>query len=238
MLRRLGLSVASSIVAFGCGASTAWANTYTVSRTVSFKDAAKYPYVTGTSPPVAKAECQRSDTYGGDCPTSATGELIGDGTAPYLVCSADAYASKTKPSDTTTAGDDQTIACDWTVTIQAAATLVPVVSADRFSTYVPGAGTVVAAPADGATKAALAQRTATAARAAKPKKPKAKSPAFKRLTVGVKAAGPVTFKPVLSAASRATLKRTKKLKLRVRLAFTPQQGAPTSSTVSITLRKP
>ncbi|MDQ8047188.1 MAG: hypothetical protein REI11_21455, partial [Patulibacter sp.] len=207
---------------------------------VNFAKAARTIYVTGGDPPVALAECSRS-TSGGDCPRSTTGTVIGDGTAPYLVCAADAYNAPpaNDPYARSSLGPNQTVACDWSMRIEAAATVVPVVSGAGFSTYVPGPGTVTAAPAGNGGKGA---RLATAARApkraGKTKGSTSKTAApFKALTVTAKAAGPVAFRPVLSKTARATYRRTGKLALRVTLTFTPQTGTPVTATTTITLRQ-
>lgn len=167
---------------------------------------------------------------GGSCPASAFNQIIGDGSAPSFLC-------PTNSSRNTSGGilpklgpdADRFSRCDFKMTIEAAPTLVVLPADDGITTYAPGAGRLSAAPAG------AGGRTAAIARAKKKKKAK---PLFRKTTKRVNRAGPVRLKLALSRAAKKTLKKKKRLVLRVRLTFKPKQGRTVSRTAKVTLRKP
>ena len=103
--------------------------------------------------------------------------------------------------------------CDFTMTIEAAPTLVttPSTSADGFVTYVPGAGTVTATPAGASAGAASIARVNTKA-------------LFHKKTKRVNRAGPVRFKLTLSKAARTTLKKKKQARAQRQARLQAQEG--------------
>jgi hypothetical protein len=164
----------------------------------------------------------------GDCPKTGTpASTIGDGTAPSFLCptaNSPNYSGGIPPS----LGPDTArfIRCDFTMTIEAAPTLVttPSTSADGFVTYAPGPGTVTATPAGASAGTASIARVRTQG-------------LFRKTARTVKRAGPVSFKLTLSRSAKTTLRKTNRLVLTVKLAFKPRKGKTVTRTVTITLRK-
>ena len=203
-------------------------NGYVVAR-VTAEIRANHGFAYGMAGMIAWAGCFHAEDGGnGVCPnTGIAASAIGDGTAPSFLCptaNSPNYSGGIPPS----LGPDAArfIRCDFTMTIEAAPTLVtaPSTSADGFTTYAPGPGTVTATPA-GASAA-----TASIARARF-------RGLFAKTTKTVKRAGPVRFKLTLSTSAQTTLKKRKRLVLTVRLVYKPRKGRTATRTVKITLRK-
>ena len=158
--------------------------------------------------------------------TSTAVSTIGDGTAPSFLCptaNSPNYSGGIPPS----LGPDAArfIRCDFTMTIEAAPTLIttPSTSADGFVTYAPGPGTVTATPAGPSAGTASIARVRTKA-------------SFRKTIKTVTRAGPVRFKLALSKAAHSTLKKKKRLALTIKLVFRPKKGKTVTRTVKVTLR--
>jgi hypothetical protein len=203
-------------------------NAYVVAK-VTQEIRADHGFSYGKAGMIAFAGCfhaEDSDTT--VCPkTGSAAATIGDGSAPSFLCptaNSPNYSGDIPPS----LGPDgqRFIRCDFTMTIEAAPTLIttPSTAADGFTTFVPGAGTVTAAPTG------ASARTASTARAP------AKG-AFRPVTRRVKRAGPVRFKLAFSKSALATLKKKHRLVLQVRLVFKPRKGRTASRTAKVTLLK-
>ena len=107
---------------------------------------------------------------------------------------------------------DRHVRCDFTMTIEAAATLVTAPSGDGLVTYAPPAGTVTASPPGSTSNRIVSSARAKAA------------PLFRTKTTRVKRAGPVHFKLALSAKAKATHKKKHRLSLTVKLVFSRRRA--------------
>lgn len=117
------------------------------------------------------------------------------------------------------------LGCKASLTIEAAAPLVPVGVPGGAHVFVPGAGTLSVTPGGG-----LGGRSATASAR--------RAPVFKAIKKTVTAPGavPLTFK--LSSAANKTYKRKRRLPLSLKVTFTPAGGvgAASTRTVKVALR--
>jgi uncharacterized repeat protein (TIGR01451 family) len=177
-------------------------------------------------PPNAGALCDTG--YDGDrCNAQARLTVIGDDRPILAVCwvtfplTHPAWANLPQPE----LGSDfiRRIECSVELKIEPAVPLSAAASGTSASVYAPAAGTV-AVDGSGSTGA----RTAAARRGSL------------RITPARKTAtrsGPVAFKLKLNAAAKRVLRRRGKLRLALRVRFTPRAGAPLTRTQKITLTR-
>jgi DNA-binding beta-propeller fold protein YncE len=203
-------------------------NGYAVTR-VTPEIRANHGFSFGKAGMIAWAGCFHAEEKGDvACPkTGAPASAIGDGTAPSFLCPTNNSPDYQGDGPSLGPASARFIRCDFTMTIEAAATLVTTASptADGFTTFAPGPGTVTATPAGKTAGKASVARVRTQA-------------AFARTSKRVARAGPVRFKLKFSKAAKAQLRDKHRLVLVARLVFTPRKGKTASRTVKVTLLKP
>lgn len=148
------------------------------------------------------------------CPTSGSQSVLGTGQALRAFC--EKIDSVPTGYDYVPGPDrDRSIRCKVTFTIKPAGSLTTIGAEDTVSIFAPGSG-ILGISSGGTT----GRRASTAAR-----RPKA----FKRARRNVTKAGPVTFKLKLARWAKAKLKKKGKVRLPVRISFTPSDGGKTIS---------